>query len=90
MEATIIIGVIVSIIVGVVGMQMFKKNEVKVIDLQKEKQKFLDNEQDVPETLDKDLTKAHTVSLNFKKLQLLGISASSTLVVVGIIKLFLK
>lgn len=85
MDTWIIVGGIVFLIVGILGTVGFKKYEPKLVEKQKEAQGY--TEETMPVNFQKELKKLATTALNMKKLQLVGYTASITVVVGLIIKL---
>lgn len=77
--------VVISFIVGIIGRMSFKRNEPKVVAIQKEVQKVPEGET-VDSELKRSLRKATTVSLNYKKLEILGFTISGCVLVFSILK----
>ena len=82
--------IIVAIITAMVSHKALQENEPIVIKKQREQKELLDEEKDVPQTLQEELIKARNKSINLIKLRLISITIAGCVTIFTIIKLILN
>lgn len=81
--------IIVAIITAMVSHKALQENEPIVIKKQREQKELLDEEKDVPQTLQEELIKAKNKSINLIKLRLISITIAGCVTIFSLIKLIL-
>lgn len=81
--------IIVAIITAMVSHKALQENEPIVIKKQREQKELLDEEKDVPQTLQDELIKAKNKSINLIKLRLISITIAGCVTIFSLIKLIL-
>lgn len=81
--------IIVAIITAMISHKALQENEPIVIKKQREQKELLDEEKDVPQTLQDELIKAKNKSINLIKLRLISITIAGCVTIFSLIKLIL-
>lgn len=81
--------IIVAIITAMVSHKALQENEPIVIKKQREQKELLDEEKDVPQTLQEELIKAKNKSITLIKLRLISITIAGCVTIFSLIKLIL-
>lgn len=82
--------VVISVALAFLGRTKFASNEPKVIELQSKKHEVEESGETVSATLEADLKKATALSINMKKLEILGYTVTAVVIIFGVIKLFIS
>ena len=84
-----VVVIIVAIITAMVSHKALQENEPIVIKKQREQKELVDEEKDVPQTLQEELIKAKNKSINLIKLRLISITIAGCVTIFSLIKLIL-
>lgn len=84
-----VVVIIVAIITAMVSNKALQENEPIVIKKQREQKELIDEEKDVPQTLQEELIKARNKSINLIKLRLISITIAGCVTIFSLIKLIL-